>query len=144
MKAGEYFDKYGAIIFDEAAHGKTDALLDMFKEMYLEIDQICKTRNVTLVSGQVSVVKELNTKWNKVRTLFIKKYTASPLKPDAIQSYYIKHHPETESSFVRDKPPEKFEPSEAQKEWDKMSQTSKFLVAMSMIGAMAREDIDLN
>ena len=144
MKAVEYFDKYGAIIFDEASHGKTDALLDMFNEMYLEIDQICKTRNVTLVSGQISVVKELNTKWNKVRTLFTKKYTASPLKPDAIQNYYIKHHPETEGYFIRNKPPEKFEPSEAQKEWDKMSPTSKFLVSLAMMGAMARGEMDIN
>lgn len=144
MKAVDYLAKYGDIVFDEATKGKHDSMLLLFDEMYAEIETICKTRNAIKDSAKVSAVKEVNTKWNKLRDLFIKTYTVSPLKKDAIQKIFLDNNPNAAGLFVIEKSIPKFEPTDAQKEWDKMSQTSKFLVSMAMIGAMARGEMDLN
>ena len=55
-----------------------------------------------------------------------------------IPSYQVKKNPSYEGLFVVEKSLKKFEPSDAQKEFDKMSPTSKFLVSMAMLGSMAR------
>ena len=142
MKAVEYFQKYGQVVFNEAAHGDATHMLEMFKEMYSEIETICKTRNARMDSAKISAVKEVNQKWNKVGDLFTKTYTANPLKRDAIQKVFLKHNPNSESLFAVDKTIKKFQPEQAQKEYDNMNQTSKFLVAMAMLGAMANGDYD--
>ena len=144
MKAVDYLAKYGDKVFDEATKGQHDTMLVMFEEMYAEIETICKTRNAIKDSAKVSAVKEINTKWNKLRDLFTKTYTVSPLKKNAIQKVFLDANPNAAGLFVIEKSTKKFEPDDAQKEWDKMSPTSKFLVSMAMIGAMARGDIDLN
>ena len=138
MKAVDYFNQYGEMIFDEAVKGQHATMVAMFFEVEAEIETICKSRNATKDSAKVSAVKEVNQKWNKIRDLFIKKYTASPLQKDAIQKVFIKKNPSFEELFVVEKSFKKFEPSDAQKEFDKMSPTSKFLVSMAMLGSMAR------
>ena len=138
MKAVDYFTKYGEVVFNEAVKGKHDTMLIMFDEMYTEIDAICKLRNAVKDSAKISAVKEVNQKWNKLRDLFTKAYTVSPLHKDAIQKIFLKSNPQCENLFVVEKSSKKFEPSEAQKEFDKMSPTSRFLVSMAMLGSMAR------
>lgn len=138
MKAVDYFNHYGSAIFNEAAKGKHDSMLLMFDEVYAEIDAICKTRNAVRDSAKVSAVKEINQKWNKIRDLSIKQYTASPIKKDAIMTVFLKKNPSYKRLFIVERTPKKFEPSDAQKEFDNMSQTSKFLVTMAMLGAAVR------
>lgn len=141
MKAVDYFNKYGEMIFDEAAKGKHDSMLLMFDEVYSEIEAICKLRNAVKDSAKVSAVKEINQKWNKIRDLSIKQYTASPIKKDAITTVFLKKNPSYEGLFVVEKTPKKFDPSDAQKEFDNMSPTSRLLFTMHMLmlGSMARE-----
>ena len=138
MKAVDYFNQYGEMIFEEAVKGQHATMLVMFSEVYNEIETLCKTRNAVRDSAKVSAVKEVNQKWNKIRDLFIKKYTASPIQKDAIQKVFIKNNPSFEGLFIVEKSPKKFEPSDAQKEFDKMSPTSRLLVTMHMFGSMAR------
>lgn len=138
MKAVDYFNQYGEMIFEEAVKGQHATMLVMFSEVYNEIETLCKTRNAVKDSAKVSAVKEVNQKWNKIRDLFIKKYTASPLQKDAIQKVFIKNNPSFEGLFIVEKSPKKFEPSDAQKEFDKMSPTSRLLVTMYLLGPMAR------
>lgn len=138
MKAVDYFNQYGETIFEEAVKGQHAAMLVMFSEVYNEIETICKTRNAVKDSAKVSAVKEVNQKWNKIRDLFIKKYTASPLQKDTIQKVFIKKNPSFEKLFVVDKSTKKFEPSDAEKEFDNMSKSSKLLVTLAMLGAMVR------
>ena len=138
MKAVDYFNQYGEMIFEEAVKGQHATMLVMFSEVYNEIETLCKTRNAVKDSAKVSAVKEVNQKWNKIRDLFIKKYTASPLQKDAIQKVFIKNNPSFEKLFVVDKSTKKFEPSDAEKKFDNMSKSSKLLVTLAMFGAMAR------
>ena len=144
MKAVDYMAKYGEVIFQEATKGKTTSILDLFDEMYSEIETICKTRNARSDSAKISAVKEVNQKWNKLCDLFIKTYTASPLKKDAIQTTFLKANPKAEGLFVIDKTIRKFEPEQAQKEFDGMSDTSRFLVTMAMLGAMSRGETEID
>ena len=138
MKAIDYFNKYGETIFNESVQGIHTTMLTMFDEVYFEIEIICKTRHAIKDSAKVSAVKEVNQKWNKIRDLFIKTYTASPIQRDAIQKVFIKKNPSFEKLFVVDKSTKKFEPSDAEKEFDNMSKSSKLLVTLAMLGAMVR------
>lgn len=139
MKAVEYFNKYGEMIFDEAVKGHNATVVAMFDEVYSEIEAICKTRNAVKDSAKISAVKEVNQKWNKIRDLFIKKYTASPLQKDAVQKIFLKDNPSCMGMFVVEKSPKKFEPSDAQKEFDKMSPTSRLLNSLGMMGVIVRQ-----
>ena len=139
MKAVDYFNQYGEMIFEEAVKGQHAAMLVMFSEVYNEIETLCKTRNAVKDSAKVSAVKEVNQKWNKIRDLFIKKYTASPLQKDAIQKVFIKNNPSFEKLFVVDKSTKKFEPADAQKEFDKMSSSMRLMNSLGMLGIMARQ-----
>lgn len=139
MKAVEYFNKYGEMIFEEAVKGQHATMLEMFSEVYNEIETICKTRNAVRDSAKVSAVKEVNQKWNKIRDLFIKKYTASPIQKDAIQKIFIKENPKAEELFMIEKSPKKFEPADAQKEFDKMSNSMRLMNSLGMLGIILRQ-----
>ena len=139
MKAVDYFNQYGETIFEEAVKGQHAAMLVMFSEVYNEIETLCKTRNAVKDSAKVSAVKEINQKWNKIRDLFIKKYTASPIQKDAILKIFIKENPKAEELFVVEKAPKKFEPADAQKEFDKMSSSMRLMNSLGMLGIMARQ-----
>ena len=133
MKAVDYFNQYGEMIFEEAVKGQHATMLVMFSEVYNEIETLCKTRNAVKDSAKVSAVKEVNQKWNKIRDLFIKKYTASPIKKDAIRKIFLKENPSFEGMFTVEKSPKKFEPSDAQKEFEPSMHPSS-IVAENLFG----------
>lgn len=142
MKAVNYFDKYANQIMRESAEGKTESAVEMFSEMFSEIKEICRTRNAVKKSAIVSAVKEVNQKWNKVRKLIKEIYTVCPLKENAIQIKFIKDNPSYELDFVVVRGMEKFDPEKAKNDFEGLSQTSRLLVTMAMIGSHANNHIN--
>jgi len=117
MKAKEYFDKYETVLIDELIsvnfeqYGKTPmeelsdnefvATKNLLKDMVTEMEDICIKRNIVLQASFVSVLKEMNQKWNAISVLFKNKYGYSPLKKDGLKNYWILCFPEFEDSLKR-------------------------------------------
>lgn len=79
MKAKEYFKKYSSPV-QYAILEKSDEELKnlagkLLQEFISDMNDIMKARNIKCDSGTVSVIKELNQKWNALCGLFEKNET---------------------------------------------------------------------
>jgi hypothetical protein len=96
MKAKEYFEKYRELIADpfyvDDETGNSGITL-LFIDMSSEFRTICHMRNVKTDSGAVSILKELNQKWNAINALFKKEYGYEPLAEDGFKKGWIKQMP---------------------------------------------------
>lgn len=112
MEAQEYFDKYETALISELEsvdfekYGKTmieDLSDDEFKatkgileDMIDEMRDICVAKEVTDISNFLSVLAEMNQKWNAICKLYEDKYHYSPLKKDGLKNHWILCFPEFE------------------------------------------------
>ena len=102
MKAQEYFDKYGTRIMgtesnlspEEEEIACNKAACELMTELLTEAQTLMKTRHVSTDNGMVSIIKELNQKWNAICCLFEKQYGVSPLIRDGYKNYWIDKIPE--------------------------------------------------
>lgn len=95
MTAKEYFKKYEQRIMsttDDADYTKaaSEIMLDMIKES----KEILDLRHIKTDAGLISVIKELNQKWNAICNLFEKKHGVSPLIRNGYKKYWISQMPE--------------------------------------------------
>ena len=67
------------------------------------------------------------------------KYTLNPEMTPGMMDEIIKENPKAEELFVVEKAPKKFEPADAQKEFDKMSSSMRLMNSLGMLGIMARQ-----
>lgn len=66
MKAKEYFQKLKDI---ESNEGFDKAVSDVYIQMALDIQKECAVRHVRFDRGLLSVIKEMNDRWNAMRKL---------------------------------------------------------------------------
>ena len=94
MKAKEYFDKYEASFFPDGKIPNEVILnkvcFDLFLELSKEVILISKLRNTSTDKAFTATIKEVNQKWNKLSSLFFKKYKWSPLKEDGFKRWWDK------------------------------------------------------
>lgn len=88
MKAIDYFDKYQKRIFSDNKEEAVDAVQDMFAEFVEEANQLAKSRNIKKYKSFLSVLNEMNRKWNAVSTLMTKKNGYSPIKENGFINGY--------------------------------------------------------
>lgn len=73
MKAKEYYEKYAA----ELLSGDHDAVKQAGEKLTIEfmdeVTKISEQRKVSRPESLVDIIKELNQKWNALRSLFIKR-----------------------------------------------------------------------
>lgn len=77
MKAKEYFEKYDRLIVEE--YPETKHLTDFLIELMREVEKLIDERKCKKADAGVSVIKEVNQKYNAVVALYEKKYGKSPL-----------------------------------------------------------------
>ena len=88
MKAKDYYDKYGKAVYDETARNEKPLYLQvMIIEFLHEMKNTIAQRKVSTDRGAVSVIKEMNEKWNALCTIFEKKHGASPIKRNGFLIY---------------------------------------------------------
>ena len=92
MKAVEYFNKYESRMIQENDDG-LKAIGELLYEMVIEAKTLIEIRHVKSTQGSVSILKELNQKWNAICSLFEKKYGASPIIRDGYKKYWLKEMP---------------------------------------------------
>lgn len=88
MKAIDYFDKYQKRIFSDNKEEAVDAVKDMFAEFIEEANQLAKSRNIKKYESFLSILNEMNRKWNAVSTLITKKNGCSPIKENGFINGY--------------------------------------------------------
>ena len=87
MKAQEYVDTYMLNI--KSKEECKERTSNMFKAFAGEFSDICKTRNVSTLSGQEGVVRELNEKWNAVAARVEKLYHQPLIKRNAVWNIFL-------------------------------------------------------
>lgn len=86
MTAKQYLDKYYKYFIGPSEH--KDALLELLTDMSNEVLFICEKRNISLDSGILSVLNEMNHKWNDLCSLFEKEYGFSPFIIDGFSEFW--------------------------------------------------------
>jgi len=81
MKAIDYFNKYKLSITDNKK--LTELLIDMNHE----VQEIAKKRNTNSDSSTISIIKEMNQKWNKLCAIYEKEYGEPILKRNGYMKY---------------------------------------------------------
>jgi len=94
MKAKEYFEKYDELIIKDQIAGSIESAKKLLIELTDEAKNICESRHVKRDAAVVSVLKEINQKWNAICSLYEKKYGASPLNRNAFIKYWKQVIPE--------------------------------------------------
>lgn len=87
MKAKEYFEKYKARISVDDGDASYNAALDICSDMYGEVKELIKIRNVSTDAGLVAIVREMNQKWNALKRIF-EKNKIPILKQDGFKIYF--------------------------------------------------------
>ena len=88
MKAKEYFKIYEDRILEDAVlNNSVEAAKSLLKDMWMELDDIVKKRNVKKIHAVIGAVKEQNQKWNAICNLFEEAYEISPLKRNAFGKF---------------------------------------------------------
>ena len=93
MKAVDYFNKYESRLIQDNDDG-IKAIGELLYDMVMESKTLMNNRNVKTTLGIVSIIKELNDKWNAICRLFEKKYKESPIVRDGYKIYWLKEMPE--------------------------------------------------
>lgn len=94
MKAQDYFEKYKESVYNEALEGKTDAVTEMFHAFMREVNYLMEARHIKTDKSAISIIKELNQKWNKLANLFEAEYGQCVLKRNAIWNLFADKIPE--------------------------------------------------
>lgn len=95
MKAKDYYKKYGDALIEEHGHISGDGELPqdspaylLIKSFYDEAAALVTLRHCQSNEAGISVIKELNQKWNALCGLFEKDGTRSPLKRDGFLNHF--------------------------------------------------------
>lgn len=73
MKAKEYFEKYKDL-GSEPFEARKPIAKKLFLELSDEVTEICNSRKIRTNVSLISVIKEINQKWNAIANLFEKEY----------------------------------------------------------------------
>lgn len=109
MKATEYYEKvkpYYAAYHDAVSTAAPEETVDVAKKAFLaemekvsdefinEFSTICKQRHATTNRAFVSVMKELNQKWNKVCRLFDDDFGICPIAKNFVNRFVVRILPQ--------------------------------------------------
>ena len=85
MKAKEYYEKYAAELLSGDHDTVKQAGEKLIREFMDEVSAISEKRKVSRPESLVDIIKELNQKWNALRTLFIKRDRRPVLEEDGFK-----------------------------------------------------------
>lgn len=90
MKAKDYVEKY----CDKIAAGDNSAMRELFLDLSQDVISLCKSRNVRFAKGQISVIKEVNEKWNAIARKMKKEKGKDVLREDGFILLWRQRLPE--------------------------------------------------
>lgn len=85
LKAKDYFEKYKeTIMTGEGVH-------ELLTEMSTEVTDIAKQRNIKTDAGLLSILREMNQKWNALERMFEKEFNTPILKVNGFKALWEMH-----------------------------------------------------
>ena len=94
MKATEYYEKYK----DKLTSRKEEVAIEAIKELLANFNQeargLISKRHIRTTPALISILKELNNKWNALVRCFEKDYGGTPIKRDGFWIFWTKEMPE--------------------------------------------------
>lgn len=102
MKAKDYLEEFGQQLidsepdFEQFRHAASKIIIRMNDELF----EMQKKRHISTNQGAVSMLKELNDKWNALVTLFEKKYGHSPIVRNGYRTYWLKEMPKLQAFWA--------------------------------------------
>lgn len=90
MKAVEYVEKYGDDLTCSDEEKRNAAMNNLLNDMMHELTEIMVIRNILTDKGAVSVIKELNQKWNAIN----RRLKIPVLSEDGYKKIWINQMPE--------------------------------------------------
>ena len=92
MKAVDYVNKYGEDLTGSDEAKRDEAARALLNDLMNELKEIMKARNISKDSGAISVIKELNQKWNAIN----RKLSIPVLNEDGFKKIWLVQMPELE------------------------------------------------
>lgn len=93
MKATEYYEKYK----DKLTSRKEEVAIEAIKELLANFNQeargLISKRHIQTAPALISVLKELNDKWNALARCFEKDYGGTPIKKDGFWIFWLNEMP---------------------------------------------------
>lgn len=96
MKAKEYFEKYDQLIIQEVKNGESKHTASLLFELSGEVKKLSEQRHIHKGEAVISIIKEINTKWNSICSMFEKKYGVSPIRWNGFKEFWKHEMPELE------------------------------------------------
>ena len=93
MKAIDYINKYGEDLKSSDTEIRNKAAQSILADMMMEASEIIKARNIKKASSAISVIKELNQKWNAIAS------KVGILAHDGFKNIWIHEFPEYSGLF---------------------------------------------
>ena len=78
----------------KAKNGGSKHTAALLIELSDEVKQLSKQRHIQKGEALISILKEINTKWNSICSMFEKKYGSSPLKWNGFKEFWKHEMPE--------------------------------------------------
>ena len=101
MKAKEYYAKYKDRIASSDDAESLKGISDMVYEFCMDAKEISEKRKIRTDSGAVSMLRELNDKYNAVCRMFEKDFGVSPIKENGFMNYWRREIPELDQRLGR-------------------------------------------
>lgn len=101
MKAVEYYDKYAEDLCAPEVETGTLAIKLLLKDLQDEMLAKKEERHIASDRAIVSLIREMNTKWNAIVNLLIKRKGRSPIKRDGFWIFMESVIPELKSIGIR-------------------------------------------
>ena len=90
MRAKEYFEKYKVSLMSSEWSDSSSAAKDLLVEMSEEINCIAKQRKATTDKAFLSIINEMNQRWNAVCNLLRRAYGYSVLADNGFRAFWYK------------------------------------------------------
>ena len=94
MKATEYYEKYKNKLTSRKEEVAIEAIKELLANFNQESKELISKRHIRTAPALISVLKELNGKWNALARCFEKDYGGTPIKKDGFWIFWINEMPE--------------------------------------------------
>lgn len=94
MKATEYYEKYKNKLTSRKEEVAIEAIKELLANFNQEAKELISKRHIRTAPALISVLKELNGKWNALARCFEKDYGGAPIKRDGFWIFWTREMPE--------------------------------------------------
>lgn len=100
MKAKEYYEKYKEPLMAHDSETLFKGIHDFMQDLSDEMNDLIEKRHCQKHDSIIGVIKEINQKYNSVRSMFEKEYGYAPIKRNGFNRAIVKVIPEYAEKLI--------------------------------------------